>query len=141
MFCARLARVPRGVQAFSADVNTTLMRSIVKLLIDTGLAQKGYRYVNVDEGWLKDRYPNGSIYEDTKKFPEGMKAFGDWVHAQETAPGSGEYMKYGLYTCESKQPWLDAARSIDSWRGRESSPCARGGRQPAPAVPLMWRKQ
>ena len=85
--------------AFSADVNTTLMRSIVKLMIDTGLAAKGYHYVNIDEGWLKDRYPNGTIYEDTKKFPEGMKAFGDWVHAQETAPGSGVFMKYGLYTC------------------------------------------
>jgi hypothetical protein len=28
-----------------------------------------------------------------------MKGFGDWVHSQETYPGSGQYMKYGLYSC------------------------------------------
>ena len=28
-----------------------------------------------------------------------LKALGDFIHAQETAPGSGEYMRYGLYSC------------------------------------------
>lgn len=31
--------------------------------------------------------------------PSGMKGLGSWVRAQETAPGSGEYMRYGLYSC------------------------------------------
>ena len=43
-------------------------------LIKTGLAQKGYIHVNVDEGWLKDRdNKTGQIIVDTKKFPNGMK--------------------------------------------------------------------
>ena len=33
-------------------------------------------HVNVDEGWLKGRSPNGSIFEDRVKFPSGMKALG-----------------------------------------------------------------
>ena len=28
-----------------------------------------------------------------------MVGLGDWIHAQETSPGSGEYLRYGLYTC------------------------------------------
>ena len=28
-----------------------------------------------------------------------MQGLGDWIHAQETYPGSGQYMKYGLYSC------------------------------------------
>lgn len=28
-----------------------------------------------------------------------MAGLGSWIHAQETAPGSGQHMKYGLYTC------------------------------------------
>lgn len=65
-----------------------------------------YTYVNVDEGWLKGRYPNGNIiiyylsffsylilfsisyiwqystiYSDDEKFPSGMKALGDYIHS------------------------------------------------------------
>lgn len=58
-----------------------------------------HSYVNVDEGWLKGRYPgNNSIYEDLEKFPSGMKGLGEWVHAQSASSGSEAVkMKYGLY--------------------------------------------
>ena len=56
--------------------------------------------VNVDEGWLKGRYPgNNTIYEDITKFPSGMAALGQWVRSQPTYPGSPKKMKYGLYSC------------------------------------------
>jgi alpha-galactosidase len=51
-------------------------------MISTGLAAKGFVHINVDEGWLKGRSPNGSIFEDRDKFPSGMKALGDWIHDQ-----------------------------------------------------------
>lgn len=28
-----------------------------------------------------------------------MAGLGAWVHAQETSPGSGQFLRYGLYTC------------------------------------------
>ena len=37
--------------------------------------------------------------EDRSKFPQGMKALGDWVTAQSVSPGSDEKMVYGLYSC------------------------------------------
>ena len=39
------------------------------------------------------------MYEDLDKFPSGMKGLGDWIKAQETYPGSAQYMQYGLYSC------------------------------------------
>ena len=39
------------------------------------------------------------MYEDLSKFPSGMKGLGDFIKAQETFPGSGEFMHYGLYSC------------------------------------------
>jgi alpha-galactosidase len=82
-----------------SQVTSAFVRANAEALIASGLAAKGYVYVNVDEGWLLGRRPNGTIYEDRTKFPEGMAGLGEWVHAQETSPGSGEYMRYGLYTC------------------------------------------
>ena len=76
------------------------IRNVTTYLISSGLAKLGYEYVNVDEGWLKGRNATtGQMYEDFDKFPSGMKALGDWIKAQETAPGSGQYMRYGLYSC------------------------------------------
>jgi alpha-galactosidase len=69
------------------------IHNVTAYMISSGLAKLGYNQINVDEGWLKGRLPNGTIYEDTDKFPAGMKALGDFVHAQETYPGSGQYMK------------------------------------------------
>ena len=67
-------------------------------LINTGLAAKGYTYVNVDEGWLKGRNETtGEIIEDREKFPSGMQALGAWIHNQ-VVPGKGKIMRFGLYT-------------------------------------------
>eukprot|EP00038_Savillea_parva_P025951 m.50314 g.50314 ORF g.50314 m.50314 type:complete len:571 (+) comp7229_c0_seq2:61-1773(+) len=73
--------------------NTTLY------FISSGLAKLGYTQINIDEGWLKGRAANGSMVEDWEKFPSGMKGLGDWIKSQETFPGSGKKMRYGLYSC------------------------------------------
>jgi alpha-galactosidase len=75
------------------------IKNVTTYMITSGLAKLGYNRVNVDEGWLKGRNAQGVMYEDLDKFPSGMKALGDWIKAQETYPGSGEYMHYGLYSC------------------------------------------
>ena len=82
-----------------SQVTDAFVRASAEALVTSGLAKKGYRYVNVDEGWLKGRLPNGTIFEDREKFPEGMKALGDWVRSQSVAPGSADKLVYGLYSC------------------------------------------
>ena len=83
-----------------SQVTDAFVRASAKALISSGLAKKGYKYVNVDEGWLKGRHAgNNTIYEDLDKFPSGMKSLGDWVTAQPTSAGSNEKLVYGLYSC------------------------------------------
>ena len=82
----------------ASEVTEVRIKRVTKALIDTGLAAKGFVHVNIDEGWLSARDPSGALVEDLVKFPSGMKALGEWIHNQ-TVPGKGKIMKYGLYTC------------------------------------------
>ena len=82
-----------------SQVTDAFVRANAQALLDTGLAAKGYTFVNVDEGWLASRAPNGSLVADAAKFPEGMRALGDWIRAQPVAPGSPARLQYGLYSC------------------------------------------
>ena len=109
-----------------SQVTDAFVRASAQALVSSGLAKKGYTYVNVsdrscsrvapivsratsqlssclymqvDEGWLKGRGPNGTIYEDREKFPHGMKGLGEWVTSQSVAPGSDKKLRYGLYSC------------------------------------------
>ncbi len=42
---------PHSPQAFSSNVTSAKMRNITRILIETGLAAKGYTSLHVDEGW------------------------------------------------------------------------------------------
>ena len=58
-------------------------------LIDKGLADHGYNYINIDDGWEADvRNPDGSI-EANEKFPS-MKGLIDWLHDRG--------LKFGIYS-------------------------------------------
>ena len=82
----------------ASEVTEERIKNVTRHLIESGLAAKGFVHINVDEGWLLGRdNATGEIVEDRKKFPNGMKALGEWIHAQEV-PGQGKVMKYGLYT-------------------------------------------
>ncbi|MDX6667638.1 MAG: alpha-galactosidase [Solirubrobacteraceae bacterium] len=60
-------------------------------LIDTGMAARGYRYVNVDGCWeARHRTGGGSLKADPHAFPSGMAALGRKLHAMG--------LKFGLYT-------------------------------------------
>jgi len=105
-------RPPMGYSSWNdcaSEVTEARIRRVARALVNTGLAAKGYTHVNVDEGWLKSRGTTTlAMEEDTAKFPSGMRALGEWVHAQEV-PGAGRTLRYGLYTsrgtcqCSTKQ--------------------------------------
>ena len=75
------------------------IKNVTLYMISSGLAKLGYTQINVDEGWLKGRNAAGQMYEDLDKFPSGMKALGDFIKSQPTYAGSGDMMRYGLYSC------------------------------------------
>ena len=87
-----------------------------KALIEKGLADYGYCYMNIDDGWeAPKRNADGTIAVN-EKFPS-MKDLGDWLHS--------EGLKFGIYsspgdlTCGgylgSIDHELQDAESYNSW--------------------------
>ncbi|MDE6338133.1 MAG: putative Ig domain-containing protein [Muribaculaceae bacterium] len=71
------------------SVSQDKVLSSAKALIDNGLADYGYAYVNIDDGWeAEKRNPDGTIAVNSK-FPD-MKGLGDWLH--------DEGLKFGIYS-------------------------------------------
>ena len=70
--------------------------SSAQAIIDKGLADYGYAYINVDDAWESaERNPDGTIGTN-EKFPD-MKGLGDWLH--ENGLKFGIYSSPGDYTC------------------------------------------
>ncbi|MDH7460680.1 glycoside hydrolase family 27 protein [Chitinophagaceae bacterium 26-R-25] len=78
---------------FWTDINEEKIKAIADLMVSTGLKDAGYNYLVLDDGWmLKDRDSvTGDLVADPKKFPNGMKAVGDYIHAKG--------LKFGIYNC------------------------------------------
>ncbi|QKW08654.1 glycoside hydrolase family 27 protein [Streptomyces sp. NA04227] len=77
------------------------VRGIADAIVAKGLDKKGYRFVTVDDCWMaKSRDAQGNLTADPERFPSGMKALGDYLHARG--------LKFGLYesptqgTCQKR---------------------------------------
>ena len=58
-------------------------------LLDKGLADYGYSYINVDDAWEADERNADGTIATNDRFPD-MKALGDWLHEQG--------LKFGIYS-------------------------------------------
>lgn len=78
--------------------------SSAKALIDKGLADYGYSYINIDDGWeAPERNADGTIAVN-EKFPS-MKGLGDWLHS--------EGLKFGIYSSPGDRTCGGYLGSID----------------------------
>ncbi|MEV8566320.1 NPCBM/NEW2 domain-containing protein [Streptomyces sp. NPDC051322] len=85
----------------SSDFNETMVEGIADLFVDKGLKAAGYQYVNLDDCWaLSQRDANGKLVPDPARFPHGIKAVADYVHAKGLKLGI--YTSAGTKTCNSK---------------------------------------
>ena len=77
---------------FSTDINEQLVKDIADKFVELGLKDAGYQYIVLDDGWMaKERDANGNLIADPVKFPNGMKALAEYIHAKG--------LKFGLYNC------------------------------------------
>lgn len=85
---------------FFASVTDEMMRAAADAMVDTGMINHGYSYVNIDDGWMvkpgsKDPLLGGEPWNAegkinaNRKFPD-MKALTDYIHSKG--------LKAGLYT-------------------------------------------
>jgi hypothetical protein len=85
---------------FACGIDETVFRATADAIISTGLAAKGYTYVNLDDCWAKFRNPNGTIAADPSTFPSGIAALADYVHSKGLK--MGVYTDLGYYTCAGR---------------------------------------
>jgi alpha-galactosidase len=85
--------------AFATTIDEEKILGSAKIIVDTGLAAKGYRYINIDDGWaLKRRMPDGKMIIRDDKFPSArtggdapsFKPYTDKLH--------GMGLKAGIYS-------------------------------------------
>lgn len=83
---------------FACDINEELIREIADAMIEKGIADAGYVYINLDDCWhASERNADGFIQCDAERFPSGIKALADYVH--ERGLKLGIYSDAGTHTC------------------------------------------
>ena len=77
---------------FALNINEQIIKDMANLFVEKGLAEAGYNYIVIDDGWMaKERDSQGFLVPDKQKFPNGIKAVSDYVHSKG--------LKFGIYNC------------------------------------------
>ena len=86
---------------FGENISDEMIRQTADAMVEKGLRDAGYEYLVIDDCWSeKQRDPaTDKIIPDAKKFPNGMKAVSDYVHAKG--------LKFGMYSCAGVRTCAD----------------------------------
>jgi len=74
---------------YKAKLNETVVKSTADLLVSTGLAAKGYTFVNMDDIWSARDPKTKELIAIPAKFPSGLAGVASYVH--------GKGLKFGAY--------------------------------------------
>ena len=80
------------------SVSQELMESSAKAMVESGLADYGWSYINIDDGWQGVRGGEHNAIMPNSKFPD-VKALGDYIHSLG--------LKFGIYST----PWVSTYAS------------------------------
>ncbi len=84
---------------FRNKISEDLIKEIADAMKNSGLAEAGYQYINIDDCWQNSsRDENGKLRTDFITFPSGIKALNDYVN--KTGLKLGIYSSNGTLTCE-----------------------------------------
>lgn len=76
---------------FACDVSEKLIMETADAMANSGMKEAGYQYVVIDDCWQVGRDSMGFIVADPVRFPSGIKALADYIHAKG--------LKFGIYSC------------------------------------------
>ena len=71
------------------SVSGEKVRSSAQALIDNGLADHGWNYINIDDAWQAPKRAEDGSLGANERFPD-MKGLGDWLH--------DKGLKFGIYS-------------------------------------------
>lgn len=91
--------------AFATNIDEAKILGSARRIADSGLAAKGYRYINIDDGWIAHRQiPDGRMIIRADRFPSSVtsggssfRPFTDKLHAMGFK--AGIYSDLGRNTC------------------------------------------
>lgn len=75
---------------YGCDIDEAKIMEMADAMVDSGMRDVGYQYINIDDCWAFERAEDGSIIVDKKRFPNGIKPVADYVHARG--------LKLGIYS-------------------------------------------
>ena len=85
---------------FGVNINESIIKGQADVMVSSGLAAAGYKFINIDDGFFNTRYGNGNLKIDSIKFPNGMKSLVDYIHYKGLK--AGFYSEAGANTCGSQ---------------------------------------
>ena len=92
----------RSWNAYMVDISDSIITHPADLMVEKGLKEAGYRYVNIDDGFFGYRDERGYMVPHPERFPkgpEGMRALVDHIHS--LGLKAGIYSDAGDNTCGS----------------------------------------
>ena len=102
---------------FQGKINEQVIRETADAMVESGLAEAGYKYIFIDDLWQGGRDAQNNIIPDPLKFPHGIKALADYVHSKGLKLGiysDAAQLTCGGYTASYGFEAQDA-RTFASW--------------------------
>lgn len=76
--------------AFRVNISEDIIKGQADLLVNKGLKDAGYKFVNIDDGFYGERDKAGKMHVNKQRFPNGMEPVVKHIH--------GLGLKAGIYT-------------------------------------------
>ncbi|MFI7078862.1 glycoside hydrolase family 27 protein [Micromonospora sp. NPDC049903] len=96
---------------FGCNINEALIHQMADAIVSTGMRDLGYKYVVVDDCWFDpNRDSQGNLQAHAGRFPSGMKALGDYLHARG--------LLFGIYQVPREKT---CAQYFGAWPGSTGS--------------------
>jgi alpha-galactosidase len=80
---------------FGCNVSADMIKGMADAMVKSGMKDAGYQYIVIDDCWQVARDQDANIVADPKRFPDGIKAVADYVHALG--------LKFGIYSDAGSQ--------------------------------------
>ncbi len=66
---------------YRGEISETKIKQTADVMVSSGMRDAGYNYIIIDDLWQGTRDASGKISPNATKFPSGIKALADYVHA------------------------------------------------------------
>ena len=84
---------------YRVEINEDIIKAQADAMVSSGLMEAGYNFINIDDGFYGGRDSAGNLLVHPVRFPNGMKALAEYIHAK--GLNAGIYSDAGINTCAS----------------------------------------